>query len=80
MAACKICEFAKFELTATGRISRTTGGRCSFAPTFIASAAMNVNISVSSIWPDDGNDCTVFKQAAVSGASTAQAEAVLGMR
>ncbi|MEM8519022.1 hypothetical protein RCH05_003597 [Janthinobacterium sp. CAN_S7] len=68
MASCKDCKFAKFEFTATGRISRTNGGRCMFGPTFVVSAAMKVNISINSIWPDDGTDCKVFEQKVATAA------------
>lgn len=61
IASCKTCEYAKFERTATGRISRIYAGRCTFEPVIVASIVMTVNISTYHIMPDSGEGCAVYK-------------------
>ncbi len=70
MNGCISCQYAKFELTATGKISRSQAGRCNFKPTIISSAAMIIIVSRTSIWFDTGEDCQVFEEKSIEGAPT----------
>jgi hypothetical protein len=60
---CKTCKYAEFPLTPTGRIKRTTYGKCTvtFVPPPLPACINQPYWHRHSIWPDDGANCPTYE-------------------